>query len=187
MLRALKKKEMRRVIICGPPHSGKSVFISKVKTELRRRGFWLYVFRACPDGEGDWFHETLSVNAGRAMELRARVKGQFSPELVEYYASSVAKLSLPLAFVDVGGRMSRENSRIMENATDYIIVSSDEGMIREWSKFCRGLGLAPVAELYSDLHGEDVPGKVVSRLDRGDDSITPCISWVADRLMEMVG
>lgn len=177
----------RRVVICGPPHSGKSVFINKVKTELRRRGYWLFVLRACPDGEGDWFHETLLVNSDRAMELRSRVKSRFSPELVEYYASSVANLSLPLSFVDVGGKISLENSRIMKEATDYIIVSSDEGMIREWSKFCTGLGLRPVAELYSDLHGEDIPGKVVSRLDRRDDSLTPCISWVADRLMEMVG
>ena len=41
-----------RVVLCGPPHSGKSVLISNIINKLPSNSY--EVVRATPDGEGIW-------------------------------------------------------------------------------------------------------------------------------------
>src|SRR5579884_757693 len=45
------------VLVGGPPHAGKSVLFYQLTQALRERGIAHFAIRACPDGEGDWFHE----------------------------------------------------------------------------------------------------------------------------------
>ena len=41
-----------KIVFCGPPHSGKSVFIANLIDKLPSDGYT--IIRACPDGEGTW-------------------------------------------------------------------------------------------------------------------------------------
>ena len=41
-----------KIIVCGPPHSGKTVFIANLIDKMPTDAYT--VIRACPDGEGTW-------------------------------------------------------------------------------------------------------------------------------------
>lgn len=53
-----------KVVFCGPPYSGKSVFIANLIEKMPTDSHT--IIRACPDGEGNWSnnekqHETSLV------------------------------------------------------------------------------------------------------------------------------
>ena len=41
-----------KIVFCGPPHSGKSVFIANLIDKMPTDAYT--IIRACPDGEGTW-------------------------------------------------------------------------------------------------------------------------------------
>ncbi|MBV9228005.1 MAG: hypothetical protein JOZ18_01740, partial [Chloroflexi bacterium] len=45
------------VLVGGPPHAGKSVLFYRLTQALLECGISHHAIRACPDGEGNWFHE----------------------------------------------------------------------------------------------------------------------------------
>lgn len=173
-----------KIVVCGPPHSGKSVFLGGLCANLPRAD--RYLFRACPDGEGTW-----TWKGSGAEEYRR--KGSFSGSVVDWYVQSLRNCELaPIILVDVGGRMSEENRRIMAECDSAIILSGDLSAISSWQAFCQEIGLGILAVLHSDYSGaaDNTTSEtmVVHHLERGEDtSMRPAIQKVAQIVLDKVG
>ncbi len=150
-----------KVVLCGPPRSGKSCMRQGLKDAVRRipGAPYPYVITACPDGEGAWFQETVNVDPQTAAELKAAYKSKFTPEFVKRITDSVKKVALPLVVVDIGGIPSAENEQICSTATHAVLLAGDVSRFPEWRAFCEKLGIKVLAEIHSDYHGQtdDVP------------------------------
>lgn len=196
-----------KVVLAGPPKSGKSCLREGLKQAIRGipGAPYPYVITACPDGEGAWFQETAERDARKARELKEVYKGQlngFSLEFVRRIADSVANCSLPLTLVDIGGRTSVENEAICASATHAILLAGDwEGQswsdrLEGWREFCKKVGLEIVAEVYSDYPGQEDtiegvgPDGIfrgsIHHLERGEDlSQRPCVVALAEHLVRL--
>ncbi len=168
-----------KVIICGPPQSGKSCLREGLKQAISsiENSPYPYVITACPDGEGAWFSEVAQRDPELARRLKDEYKGKFTPEFAIKAAGWVRNANTPLNIIDVGGRISEENRVIMREATHGVILSGDKEKIREWKQFCESLGLKIVAMIHSDIEGKEdliesespvLMGRV-HRLVRGED------------------
>jgi len=153
----MKKK---KIVLAGPPRSGKSCLRQGLKDVIRQTSdVYPYILTACPDGEGAWFQESMNNDPALAAKLKAEYKSKFSPEFAERIASSVKNLALPLSFIDIGGVISPENKKICEHANGAVFlcgetaVKADAGV--EWKKFFTELGIPIIAEVYSDYHGKE--------------------------------
>lgn len=167
-----------KVVICGSPHSGKSVFIGGLQANLPRKLY--YTFRACPDGEGSWTYRDKTTAS-------LRRKGHFTPEFVEWCCAALSKPELAqITLVDVGGRMSQENALIMGKCTHAIILDNNVEMIEQWVTFAQKCGLQVIAKLHSNYNGQSdsIDGEVMSvhYLERGEQSVKqrPTIKKVAE-------
>ena len=65
-----------KIIFCGPPHSGKSVFIANLIDKLPSDAYT--IIRACPDGEGTW-----SNNQNQNETSIVRKKGKFTKSFID--------------------------------------------------------------------------------------------------------
>lgn len=93
-----------KIILAGPPRSGKSCLREGLKQVLvSMNSPYPYIITGCPDGEGSWFQATVANNPELAAKLKAEYKAAFTPEFVERIVTSVKKCPLELAFVDIGG------------------------------------------------------------------------------------
>jgi CRISPR-associated protein Csx3 len=68
-----------KIIICGPPHSGKSCLREGLKKSILTipDAPYPYVITACPDGEGAWFQETANKFPKEALRLKDEYKTHF--------------------------------------------------------------------------------------------------------------
>lgn len=149
-----------KIVLAGPPRSGKSCLREGLKQAIRRipGAPYPYVITACPDGEGAWFQETVNRAPEEARQHKTVYKqslGGFSPEFVKRVADSVANCQIPLTLVDIGGYPSAENKEICRHATHAILLAGDVAKFAEWREFCAELGLRVVAEIFSDYHGQE--------------------------------
>ena len=146
-----------KVVLGGPPRSGKSCLRQGLKDAIRSLpgAPYPYVITACPDGEGAWFQETVENDAELAAQCKAQYKGKFSPEFVERIAKSVKDCVCELTIVDVGGIPSADNEEICAGATHMVILSGDPAKIPEWRAFAKKVGLKVLAEIDSDYHGTE--------------------------------
>ncbi|VVM06817.1 hypothetical protein MAMC_01276 [Methylacidimicrobium cyclopophantes] len=140
----------RIVAVVGPPHSGKSVFLFWIQQALRSRSpesFHrnLFVLRACPDGEGDWFFE--AQEEGKTLRYKNRWDAEFVDRIVEQIKS--LSRSKTLLLVDCGGKIDRLNQAILNVCTDVLIVSRDAEAFAEWRGAARSSGLQTLAEVES--------------------------------------
>ncbi len=170
-----------KIVLAGPPRSGKSCLREGLKQAVRRipGAPYPYIITGCPDGEGSWFQETVNLDPQLASELKAAYKAKFIPEFVDRVATSVHNCTLPLTLVDIGGIPSVENERICEGADAAILLAGDLGRLPEWHAFCSKVGLRVIAEIHSDYHGQqdvvagESPDGVfrgsVHHLERGED------------------
>jgi CRISPR-associated protein Csx3 len=192
-----------KIVLCGPPKSGKSCLREGLKQAIRRipGAPYPYVITACPDGEGAWFQETVNRSAEEARELKTAYKqslGGFTPEFVKRVADSVANCNLPLTLVDIGGIPSAENAAICATATHAILLAGDLSRLPEWREFCGKLGLRIIAEIHSDYRGtEDTVPTLgedgiwrgsVHYLERGEPvHERPTVRALAEILVKMAG
>lgn len=156
---------MKKIVLAGPPRSGKSCLRAGLKEALKRipGAPYPYVITACPDGEGSWFQETVSQDPDLAAAAKAAYKAKFTPEFVRRVAESVRNCTLPLSLVDIGGIPSEENKQICAAATHAILLAGDDPKTGEswdsrlipWWEFCQELGLTVVSVIYSDYHGKE--------------------------------
>ena len=144
-----------KVVLCGPPRSGKSCMRQGLKDAVRRipGAPYPFVITACPDGEGSWFQETVNADPALAAACKAAYKAKFTPEFVVRIAASVRNCALPLTLVDIGGIPSVENEAICASATHAVLLAGDLNRLPEWREFCRKMGLEVVAEIHSDYNG----------------------------------
>ena len=185
---------MIKLVLCGPPHSGKSCLKNGLLTALKRSPIspYPYHINACPDGEGSWFHETARVDM--ALAARERRKGTFSPEWVEISRAWVADTKEPLTIGDVGGRISPENRSIMAGGTHAVILSRDAELCEPWVEFCRELGLPVIAQIFSDYDGLEDRVKfnsgmltgTIHHLDRNCDASTrPMVLALVQQILNL--
>ncbi len=138
------------VVIGGPPHSGKSVLTYSLTRRLRELGVAHYVLRAYPpDGEGDWFYE------GPPEEVRhLRVKGARSEAWLPLLQRDIARRHLPL-ILDVGGLPTLEQEALFDLATHGVLLTPDAESHAAWAARFARHGLVLLADLHSELHGEE--------------------------------
>lgn len=152
-----------KIVLCGPPRSGKSCLREGLKQAIRRihGAPYPYVITACPDGEGAWFQETVNADAELAAKYKVSYKSKFTPEFVQRVADSVKNCQLPLTLVDIGGIPSIENEAICASATHAILLAGDtpeqswSERLPVWHEFCAKLGLRIIAEIHSDYRGTE--------------------------------
>lgn len=170
-----------KVILAGPPRSGKSCLREGLKQAIkdicreRDLDLYPYIITACPDGEGAWFQETVNLSPEAAAEAKAAYKAKFTAEFVKRVADSVSSCLLPLVAVDIGGITSVENEAICASTTHAILLYGDLDRLPEWRAFCAKEGevvisgkdsegreveylfhkrpQAILAEIWSDYHG----------------------------------
>ncbi len=181
------EKKQAMIIVCGPPHSGKSVFFGGLKEHLPRRNTRL--FRACPDGEGTW---SQKADEGVAQDVRR--KGGFTSAFMEFALKGIEKITSKRVLVDVGGIRSKENGDIFRRATHAVVLcrSDKAGEKAAWEAFAKENGLIVMASLDSALQGEEsayideegtIRGQVVG-LERGQEIKSQAIELLASRIME---
>ncbi|MFH0770091.1 MAG: CRISPR-associated protein Csx3 [Candidatus Peregrinibacteria bacterium] len=192
LLRSTDQKEVAKpdrevIIVCGPPHSGKSVFFSALKHHLPRRNTRL--FRACPDGEGTW-----SQKSDEGVAQIVRHKGNFSREFMEFALSGIENISAKRTLVDVGGIRSEENGDIFRRGTHAVVLCRTDKPEEKaaWEAFAKEHGLIVMASLDSSLEGEQsacidehgtIRGKVVG-LERGQDVRSEALVLLAQRILD---
>lgn len=156
-----------KIVFCGPPHSGKSVFIANLISKMPTDSHT--IIRACPDGEGNW-----SNNKGQNETNMVRKKGKFTDTFIDDSCKAIDNQTNKVVLVDVGGIMSKENEKIFKHCDSFIVLSSDEKKKKEWLEFGENLGLECIACLDSSLEGQEeiyveepyLKGKIVG-LERG--------------------
>ncbi len=171
------------VAIGGPPHAGKSVLAYSLSQVLRARDVQHYVLRAYPDGEGDWANE-----AQQELVRRIRIKDWGSPRWVERICRDIQNRHLPL-IVDVGGRPTPGQEAILDCCTHLILLHRDEDSHHQWRNLARQHGLPLLADLRSELHGEQtledqgrVLRGVITGLERGTTASGPDFVALVERL-----
>lgn len=140
------------VVVCGPAHSGKSVFLNQLYKVLPSNR--THLVRGCPDGEGFWSYGKNQRN----IKL-ARKKGKFSKEFVDSVINEIENSESDIVLVDVGGIPSEENVRIMSHSDYYVIVSSDREKTWQWQKYVDSFepGLeVPVQERFINEDGKEL-------------------------------
>ena len=148
-----------KVVLCGPPHSGKSCLREGLKQAILAihrvgKAPYPYFITGCPDGEGSWYIETVRNNPDLAAQLKREYKAKFTWAFAEKIAFDVKNASLPLTLIDVGGKIDGKNRLIMEHATHGVILAGDLGKVGEWERFCRELNLKVIAIIHSDYEGK---------------------------------
>lgn len=157
-----------KIVFCGPPHSGKSVFIANLIAQLPSDGYT--IIRACPDGEGTW-----SNNKNQKETSIVRKKGKFTQTFIDNACKAIDNQTNKIVLVDVGGVMSKENEQVFQHCDSFVVLSSDEEKKKEWLEFGQKLGLQCIGYLDSSLEGQEeiyskepyFSGKIVG-LERGE-------------------
>src|SRR5947209_557073 len=148
------------ILFGGPPHAGKSVLFYNLAKALRERGIPHYAIRACPDGEGNWYHE-LDQDKVRLI----RVKGEWKSEFVKRICLDIELRHLPL-LVDIGGRPTEREMCLFRNCTHSLLLlrTDQQDNADFWRHLVKVNSLLPLAELYSQLSGTshlDAAGAVI--------------------------
>ncbi len=137
------------ILFGGPPHAGKSVLFYNLAKALRERGIPHHAIRACPDGEGNWFHE-LDQDKVRLI----RVKGEWTSDFVKRICLDLERRHLPM-LVDIGGRPTERETCLFRNCTHSLLLlrTDQEDNAAFWRHLVKVNGLLPLAELYSAQSG----------------------------------
>lgn len=157
-----------KIVFCGPPHSGKSVFIANLIEKLPSDD--CTTIRACPDGEGTW-----SNNKNQKEASIVRQKGKFTQTFIDNACKAIDNQINKIVLVDVGGVISKENEQVFQHCDSFIVLSSDNEKKQEWLKFGQKLGLQCIGCIDSSLDGSEeiysrepyFSGKIVG-LERGE-------------------
>jgi len=134
----------RVVAVVGPPHSGKTVFLSALLGALREQlsasdlNQHTYFIGAAPDGEGK-FSQRLRPKLAEVL----RRKGIFTKDFAHAAASRLRALrdSKRLVVADLGGRIDDKQLPILSACTHVLIVSRDPSATAEWRGAADLLGL----------------------------------------------
>ncbi|WP_414621590.1 CRISPR-associated protein Csx3 [Calothrix sp. CCY 0018] len=152
-----KERSRIKVVLCGPPQSGKSCLRDGLKRAILAsvNAPYPYVITACPDGEGSWHQEACENNESLASDCKRKNKGDVTPEFAKEAAQWVKSANQLINIIDVGGKITDENKLIMQPATHAVILSGDTSKFVEWEEFCQTLGLKIIAKIHSQLNATE--------------------------------
>ena len=177
-----------KTIVCGPPHSGKSVFISNLQ-RLMPYGAST-IIRANGDGEGTW-----SNNANQDDVISVRHKGGNSSDDFNYWKNLLQTATQDIVLVDIGGKLQDDKGPLFDACDSFIVLSKDLDIIKDWQSFGENHGCECIATIVSRLEGgeelfdtEPYIQARISGLERGKvliDSIV--IKTVAEALIHKSG
>ena len=150
------KGSIIKVVLCGPPRSGKSYLRDGLKRAILGNlgAPYPYVITACPDGEGSWYQETYEINEELVKSIKPFYKADMTPEFATEAAKWVRSANQLINIIDVCGKISPENKIIMQPATHAVILSGDPDKFAEWEEFCQSIGLKVIAKIHSQLNVE---------------------------------
>src|SRR5258707_1004052 len=92
------KKDLPAILIGGAPDAGKSVLTYNLTQKLRELKIPHYVFRANPDGYGDWYFK-MDENVRQLIKHK---EGEWSATFLKLVCRELPHRLLPL-IVDMGG------------------------------------------------------------------------------------
>ena len=133
-----------KTIVCGPPHSGKSVFISNLVRFMPSEVFQR--INANGDGEGTW-----SNNPNQAEVQSVRIKGTNTEKDFLFWRGLIESAVQQIVLVDIGGKLQEDKAPLFDVCDSFIVVSNSEDMIREWMKFGESHGCKCIATILSVL------------------------------------
>lgn len=138
------------ILFGGPPHSGKSVLFYRITQALRARGIDHYALRACPDGEGNWFHEG---DPDLVSNLRVKLT-EWPPAFVQTISQALEHRSLPF-LVDMGGRPRASEECLLRECTHSVLLLREDKPedTRLWESLVEAHNLLPLARLTSRQAG----------------------------------
>jgi CRISPR-associated protein Csx3 len=128
------------------------LFYSLTKT-LSEQGVRHHAIRACPDGEGNWYHEIQRVLAPEAIRL-LRIKKAWTRGFVQGIRRDLERRHLPL-LVDVGGQPKEWQLPILQACTHSLLLlryDKPEGT-QLWHALVQRAALLPLAVVYSERDG----------------------------------
>jgi len=141
-----------KTIVCGPPHSGKSVLISNLVRLMPSDSFLRIT--ANGDGEGTW-----SNNPNQDDVMSVRHKSNNSPQEFLNWRQRIEKATQDIVLVDIGGRLQDDKGPLFDACDSFIIVSSDLQIIQKWKDFGESHNCKCIAIIESYL---DKPEQIVS-------------------------
>jgi CRISPR-associated protein Csx3 len=173
------------VLIGGPPHAGKSVLSYSLHQRLRERRIEHYLYRACPDGEGDWYHEGPT---DLVRTIRADVKGTWTRAFSAMVCRHLAQRPLPW-LVDVGGKPGLRDEPIFRACTHAILLTTNDETHARWLTLVERAELTLLADLHSEETGtssitEEAPilRGTVANLRRGESATGEVVETLVERL-----
>ncbi|MCK5877853.1 MAG: hypothetical protein KAG43_09475, partial [Candidatus Marithrix sp.] len=188
-----------KIVLGGPPHSGKSCLREGLKQAIIAipNSPYPYVITACPDGEGCWHYEAASSDPKNAKTLKQDYKGEFNDDFVTRVSDDVKNCNLPLTLIDIGGQITDDNRIICRHATHIILIAGDLKELDSWRDFSKHLNLQIIAELHSDYNGkvdkalkldnDNIYRGSIHYLDREDSSAKerPTVKQLAKIIVDM--
>ena len=183
-----------KIVLGGPPRSGKSVLRHRLRAVLEAISpHRPYVLNTNPDGEGAWYQAAHEQDPEGALWAKQMAKQKWTDEHADLYASWVRNMTLPLVLLDVGGIVDDKNRRICAAATHAILIAPTGEALRPWQDFCAECGLTILAELRSHYEGQadEVEGgetpfrATIHRLERGELSTPrPAVEALAAHILK---
>lgn len=142
------------VLVGGPPHAGKSVLFYQLTQALREHGIPHHAIRACPDGEGNWFHEGDPILVST---IRLKLSGEWPSVFVERMCQDLEHRCLPF-LVDMGGHPRASQISLLRLCTHSILLlRADKPDSTElWERPIAECNLHPLARLSSQQEGASI-------------------------------
>ncbi len=140
------------ILVGGPPHAGKSVLFYRLTQALRACNIPHHAIRACPDGEGNWFHEGHPETVS---EIREKLTGPWPASFVERMCQDLEYRCLPF-LVDMGGRPQADQLCLFRLCTHSILLLRPDKPedAQRWQQFTEQHDLLPLAHLFSERTGD---------------------------------
>lgn len=135
-----------KTIICGPPHSGKSVFLSNLVRLMPTDSFQRIM--ANGDGEGTW-----SNNPDQVDVKNVRTKSGNTPEEFSNWKKRIIKATQDIVLIDIGGRLQDDKIPLFEASDSFIVVSNNEDDIVSWINFGESHGCRCIGTILSFVDG----------------------------------
>ncbi len=150
-----------KIVLCGPPNSGKSCLREGLKWEIMGilDAPYPYIIPACPDGEPARYGEIGERDSKLIAEIKQGYKSDLTREYAEKTAKGIRNASGTINIIDAGGKLSAENRIIFKQCTHAIILAGDSQdrdyskHWQEWESFCQELNLPVIAKIHSDYTG----------------------------------
>ena len=144
------------ILIGGPPDAGKSVLTYNLTIALRKLDVPHYVFRASPDGEGDW---SFKGELETVREFRAKSEHKWSDIFRKIACYDLPHRQLPL-IVDIGGRPKEGDTCIFQTCQYAILIfrrDASEEDLQTWHSYIDKNKLELIKEIRSQRSGESDP------------------------------